>query len=299
MTITASGMAVRVLALLAAVDSVSASGTVPVNLYEWIAVAPCVAAAEAREEVGKFAEIRLEEVFRGDLPPGTRVAVDLRRANRDREEGRPALRLEPERRYLVLLRRDASRSRHELPVYDLVRGIDGTREIPAEGSRGLLDAIGLFVRIQDRKDEIAAWKAIREMLDATNPLLLESSLDLFLKFRRGDAALLPALRPILDHPRPDLRARAARLIGQIVKERAGDRPADDGAVLAELYGRARRDPSAEVRIAATSALGGIPGSGPREVLREIARSDPEQAVRYEAEKLLYERDAGSKPKVAR
>ena len=287
------------LVLLAAVGSATASGTVPVNLYEWIAVAPCVAAAEFREEDGKFAVVRLEEVFRGDLAPGTRVAVDLRRANRDREEGRTALRFEPERRYLVLLKRDPSRSRHELPVYDLVRGIEGTREIPAEGSRGILDAIGHFVRIQDRKDEIAAWKAIREMLDATNPLLLETSLDLFLKFRRGDAELLPALRPILDHPRPDLRARAARLIGQIVGGRAGGGLSDDGAVLAELYGHARRDPSAEVRIAATSALGGIQGSGPREVLREIARSDPEQAVRYEAERLLFERDAGSKPKVAR
>jgi hypothetical protein len=267
----------------------------PLCLYEWIALAPVVAVAQTHSDGGRFVEVQLTDVFRGGLPAGSRLMIDLKRANRDREEGRRALRLEADRKYLVLLRRDGTRSSDDLPVFGLVRGIEGARELPAEGSQAVLDAIRRFVEVQDRKDEIAAWKSFRDMLEETNAIFLETSLDLFLKFRRGDLALLPVLRPLLDHPRPDLRARTARLVGQIVEHRAeAEIPNEDG-ILGEIYARARRDPSAAVRVAATAALGGITGMGPEEILREIARSDPEQAVRYEAEKGLFERKAGRRP----
>ena len=267
----------------------------PPNLYEWVASAPLVAAAEIRNDRGKYTDFELTDVLRGAVPKGTRLMVDVKRANRDREEGRDALRLDPDRQYLLLLRRDDRRSTAELTVYGIVRGIDGARGLPAEGAPAVLDAVRRFVAVQDRKDEIAAWKSFREMLEETNPLFLETALDLFAMFRRGDLALLPVLRPLLEHPRPDLRARTARLVGQIVERRAEGEIPDDVGILAELYGRARRDDAVEVRVAATSALGGIVGQGPEEILREIARSDPEQAVRYEAQKLLYERNAAPRP----
>ncbi len=265
----------------------------PMDLYEWVAPAPVVVTAEIRSDRGKFLDVELVDVLRGGLPQGRHVMVDLKRANRDREEGRSALKLDPDRRYLLLLRRDDARSKAELTVYALVRGIDGAKELPAEGSAPVVDAVRAFVTIQDRKDEIASWKSFREMLEDTNPVLLETALDLFLKFRRGDLALLPVLRPILDHPRADLRARAARLIGQIVEHRKEADIPDETGILAELFGRARRDDVVEVRVAATIALGGIDGRGTEEILREIARSDPEQAVRYEAERLLYERSTAA------
>ncbi|MBZ5640524.1 MAG: HEAT repeat domain-containing protein [Acidobacteriia bacterium] len=273
----------------------TSASSAPPDLYEWIALAPVVAVAEPQHDAGKFMETRLANVLRGGLPEGSRVMIDVKRANRDREDGRRALRLETDRRYLVLLRRDGSRVADDLPVFGLVRGIDGARELPAEGSAAVLDAIARFVQVQDRKDEIAAWKSFREMLEETNPLFLETSLDLFLKFRRGDLTLLPVLRPLLDHPRPDLRVMTARLVGQIVEHHTEDEiPADDGTLTA-LYGLARRDPKAVVRVAATAAVGGIAGNGPEEVLEEIAHSDPEQSVRYEAEKSLYERRAAPRP----
>jgi hypothetical protein len=265
------------------------------NLYEWVAPSPLVAAAEIRNDRGKYTDFELTDVLRGAVPRGTRLMVDVKRANRDRDEGRAALRLEPDRQYLLLLQRDDRHSTAELMVYAIVRGIDGVRELPAEGAPALLDAVRRFVAVQDRKDEIAAWKSFREMLEETNPVLLETALDLFVKFRRGDLTLLPVLRPILEHPRPDIRVRTARLVGQIVEHRAEGEIPDDVGILAELYGRARRDDAVEVRVAATSALGGIAGQGPEEILREIARSDPEQAVRFEAKKLLYERNAAPRP----
>jgi hypothetical protein len=288
----ASSIPKFVLGVSALVLALPAARAAPLDLYEWIAPAPVVAAARIERDAGKLVEVELAEVFRGGLPQGTRLMIDLRRANREREEDRRSLRFEAERAYLVLLTRDGTRSSSGLPVFGLVRGIDGARELPAEGSPAVLDAIRRFVGVQDRKDEIAAWTSFRELLEEANPVLLENSLDLFLKFRRGDLPLLPVLRPLLAHPRADLRARTARLIGQIVEHRAESEIPDDDGILSEIYARARRDPSAEVRVAATAALGGIGGTGPEELLLEIARSDPEQEVRYEAEKLLFERGSG-------
>jgi HEAT repeat protein len=129
------------------------------------------------------------------------------------------------------------------------------------------------------------------MIEETNPLLVETSLALFVKFRRADSSLLPSLRPLLDHPRDDFRTQAIVVIGQILERRGGVEGDDNSGLLAEIVGRARRDASVPVRAAATRALGAIRGPSMDEVLQEIARDDPEQAVRYEAERLLYERGA--------
>jgi hypothetical protein len=280
-----------IVAVLASGCAAAAAIAAPLDLYEWAATAPVVAVVEVQNDRGKFLDVEVAQCLRGGIAAGTRLWVDLKRANRDREEGRSALELESGPSYLVLLRRDEKRTNDHQPVFGLVRGIDGARELPAEGAPAVLDAMRRFVEVQDRKDEIAAWTSFREMLEETNPVLLGTSLDLFLKFRRGDLPLLPVLRPLLDHPRPDLRASAARLIGQIVERKAEGEIPDDVGILAELYARARRDPAVEVRVAATEAVGGIAGIGPEEILREIARSDPDQAVRYEAQKRLYERSS--------
>jgi HEAT repeat protein len=56
-----------------------------------------------------------------------------------------------------------------------------------------------------------------------------------------------------------------------------------------LIGAARRDPAPAVRVWATWALGRFPDAAAVEVLEEISDSDPEQEVRYAAEKILLER----------
>ena len=44
-----------------------------------------------------------------------------------------------------------------------------------------------------------------------------------------------------------------------------------------------------MRVAATEALGGFDGDIVVEILGEIAERDPDQHVRYTAEKIVYER----------
>ena len=96
------------------------------------------------------------------------------------------------------------------------------------------------------------------------------------------------IEPLLDHPRPAIRALSAELIGQLV-ERHGADPAETKDIRTALMAHARRDSSVEVRVASTTSLGNFPDDETLVVLQEIADRDPEQAVRYAAEKLLFEK----------
>ena len=115
-------------------------------------------------------------------------------------------------------------------------------------------------------------------MDGNNTLVLGTALDLYIKFRRGDGEMVLGLVPLLDHPRTELRASTARLIGLIVDRHweSGTIPEDE-ELRAELIDRATRDDAIEVRVAATKALANFPPEMVDEVLDRIAESDPEQA----------------------
>jgi len=260
------------------------------NLYEWLALAPVVAAGKNLGTYGKYAEFQVDSFLRGDGVSQGVIRVNVRRANRDRNRqvDKEALRFDKGLSYLLLLTPAATRRADALPTFELVRGARGAREIPPEGSETYLDAVRRFIRIQDRNDDLLTWREMSAMIEDTNPVLMQTALEQFLKFQRGDTRLLGSLRPLLDHPSPLLRERTALLIGQIL-ERNGAEPIPDAPVLkSELVAKARRDNAVSVRVAATQALSGF-GSAVEEILEEIARADPDQSVRYAAERLIYER----------
>lgn len=266
------------------------SGPPPrLNDYEWMGPAPIVVVGLSRGANGPVEEFLVERTLRGDLPPGEVVRVRVRRANRELSENSPHERLlvEPDERYVLLL--EPGRRRGARIDYELTRGVLGARPLPAEGRQAVIDALARFVEIHRRNDHEWTWSELRAMLEEEHPLLLGTALDQFLKFRRGDPALLPRLTALLSHAEPRLREQSARLVGSIL-ERHRDEPLDEGSALrAELVSRARRDGSVEVRVAATRALDGLPGTAIDDVLAEIARDDPDQHVRYAAERLLWER----------
>lgn len=261
------------------------------NLFEWLALAPVVAAGENLGTYGKYAEFRVDAFLRGEGVSPSVIRVNVRRANRDRNRqvDKEALRFDKGLSYLLLLTPAATRKPDAPPTFELVRGARGAREIPPEGGETLLAAVRRFIRIQDRNDDRLTWREMSAMIEETNPVLIQTALDQFLKFQRGDSGLLGSLRPLLDHPSPSTRERAALLIGQIVA-RNGTEPIPDGPVLqSELVAKARRDSAVSVRVAATRALNGFRGRTVAEILEEIARADPDQSVRYAAERLIYER----------
>jgi len=266
------------------------------NLYEWLATAPTIVVGEIIADDQRLIEMRTESVLRGDLAAGSRILLDLKAANRARKEGEPALDLERGWRVLLLLTPSRTRRSDEGAVFDLVRDVRGARVLPLEGADAMIAAAERLAAIQDLADDRLVWGALGDLLFFDdNPILVDTALDLHLKFRRGRSALLARLEPLLASPRPEIRSKAALLVGAILEGSREEGSAPPGSDLVpQVVGLARRDPIVDVRVEATRALGRIPGTIATESLREIAEQDDSQDVRYEAKRLLLER-AGPRP----
>jgi len=264
------------------------------NLFEWSAVSPIVAEGKIVGEEGKYTALVVDRVLRGGVEPQSKVLIHTRLANRDRSPNADlkALHFEAGQSYIVLLESYDGKKSGTTPIYRLVRGVQGARELPAEGAPAILDAMRQFIEIQDAKNENQTWRRFEDMLEETNPILIENALDQFIKFRRGTPQLLLNVMPVLEHPLPELRERAAKLVGQVVDIQQGESLPEEQTLREQLFARARRDPSVAVRVAACQALEGFHDLGVQAVLEEIAQTDPDQLVRYTAEKLLYDRRTG-------
>lgn len=266
------------------------------NFYEWAAVAPVVVVAESGTHDGRWYEFTVTRVLRGEaVAAGEVVEVDLKLANRDRDRHlhRFAYNPDPPAEYLLLLEesdRKKKRKEPKEPRFELVRGLRGIRELPAEGQAAIVEAVRHFVEIQDLRDDRVVWERLGQLLGSPNPLVLETVLDQFLKFRRGEATHLPQLRAVLDHPSPGLRERSVRMIGQVLRREEPVAVPDRASLRAALIGTARRDTEPAVRVAAIAALDAFRDVATERVLEEIADSDPDQNVRYQAARRLHERE---------
>ena len=300
MTLSLGGAAAIATVLAATSARADTAVPDPRMSFEWTLAAPVVVAGTSLGQDGRQFDVVVTKVLRGDLRIGEAIRVDVREANRERDRmlDPKAQRLDAGTGYVLLLEPlpptdDAQKSRR----FGLVRGVDGVFPLPAEGREAYFAAFERFIAIQDARSEAVKWSALDEMLGETNPMLLAAALDQFLKFRRGTAAQAPALPPLLDHPQPEIRAQAARLAGQILDRTAptGDPVPDEEELRLARVARARRDPTISVRVAATQALGALDDPAAEAVLKEIASSDPEQAVRYAAEVLLLDHAATRAP----
>jgi len=269
---------------MVAVSQVVAEGR---NYYEWTAVAPDVVIAKVLGEEGRSPIAAVEQVLKGGLEPGVEFLIDLRDANKARLSHRTKLRLLHGERYLLLLDQDPT-GRKRWPLYRLVRGVDGAKELPPEGEEALLDALRTFLELHEIEDHDRLWERHSDLLESVNPIVLRTVLEQYVKFRRGLPELVPSILPLAAHPAPDVRAGAVTLIGQIYQDEATGQEQEETAIEGELIALARRDPVVDVRIAATIAVARLPGEGALRVLQQISLEDPDQLVRYTAQKLLLE-----------
>jgi hypothetical protein len=258
------------------------------NYYEWVAVADVVVGGTSLGENGRFIEFRVNHVLRGEVQVGATIRIDLKDTNKNRRRSDypHALKMPEETDFIVVL--DSPRpTRSGGPAFGLARGIRSVRELPIEAQQGLVDAVRMFVEIQNHKDDRVTWRLIGRMLEETNPLAVRNALEQMVKFRRGTLDDLFSLRPLFDHPDPTIREYSALLVGRII-ERHGEDVPDEAALMSELIGLARRDDSVQPRVAATQALAAFGVPRVVTVLDEIASSDPDQNVRYSAEKILLQ-----------
>jgi hypothetical protein len=257
------------------------------NYFEWSQVATIVVAGQSLGEVGKLIEFRVSHSLRGDLTVGSVVRVNLKEANRERRRSDYPfpLKLDAESRFVLLLELGGQTKSGE-PIYRLSRGVRSAREIQLESQLAVLGAIKVFLQIQDFKDDRMTWNRLSELLDETNPILVRNALEQFIKFRRGEPKLFLSLRPLYDHPSDEIRQRAAELSAILLERHSIGEIPEHEALLTELIGVARRDAATAPRAAATDALGQFGLERVEAVVKEIARSDPDQDVRYAAERIL-------------
>jgi HEAT repeat protein len=259
------------------------------GLYEWMGMAPIVVAGDVVSDDGKFTQVVVREAIKGQAAPGTTLLIDVRGANRDRDPGVKPLKFDRAVGYLLLLRTTPRASGPSGTVFELVRGVQGARPLPAEGRPATLDAARKLAALQERHDDELLWSSLPGFLEDDNPVLVDATLDMFVKFRRGDATLVPLLEPLLGHPTPDVRERSILLLGRILARLGPSDLGERSVVVGEITSRARRDDDARVRRTATVALAPLPDAGIDEALRAIARDDPDQDVRFEAERAVFER----------
>jgi len=254
-----------------------------------MATAPLVIVADIVADDARFVRAVTRQPLKGTLVANGTLLVDLRQANRDREMGTRALNLEKGRGYLLLLQASPRGKKEPYPVFDLVRGVRGAKPLPVEGSDATIAAVTRLAEVQQRNNDTYLWASLPDFLEDPNPVLVDAALDLYVKFRRETATLIPILSPLLEHPRPDVRRRAVIILGRALGRPDSAELPERPEVVAELTGRSRRDDDATVRRAATAALAALTDAGIEETLRAIAQDDPDQDVRFEAEKALFER----------
>gem|GEM_PF-6745666 len=209
---------------------------------EWCATAPEVVVAKILGKEGRSIIAVTEKTLKGGRHPGEEFRIDLRKANRERMSHEAVLRLLHGESYLLLLE-PAEQGKKKLPVYYLVRGVQGARRLPAEGAEGVLGALRAFIDLHRIEDYDRLWKRQAALLESTNPLVLQEILAQFIKFRRGGPAVAPAVLPLTAHPNPRIRAEAVTLLGQILEDTGGRLAMENPEVADELIAMAKGDPS--------------------------------------------------------
>ena len=268
----------------------------PLNLFQLIARSDLVALVAVRNGSLKYAMVDLVEALKGKAPaPRLRIAFRDFNFTRSRQD-EVIVFPNGQEEILFLVPYRTPRRKKDIEkfkdLFTLYQGRQGRITLPAEGSGIVLEAIRGLSRISEL-DAARQIEALKGLLDASNPFLLEASLSEIERLRAADIPILEKLVSFLASPSPALKTRSLRVIGQVFG--SGRANADEAldearAALAAVLERARNDSDESVRVQAVAAVAAWPKR--RDVegdLRAIAGTDQAQAVRYEAEKALFKR----------
>jgi hypothetical protein len=269
-----------------------AGGTAPLNLFQLTARADLVVHVRVREGALKFATVEVLDSIKG-TPPAARLRIAFRDFNWTRGlRDDPIVFPDGQEEILFLVpHAPAARSKKHLDLFELFQGPQGRITVPAEGAGPILRAVRRLAALASA-DPAAQIDGLRGLLAGEDHRLIEVALEEFARLRAADPSLYPDLERLLRSPSAAIRSRTLRILGQVfsVGSRDENAGADDRArmALAGVIERARNDREEAVRVEAVVAMAAWHAR--REVepeLRAIARQDPAQAVRYEAEKALY------------
>ncbi|HYS78765.1 MAG TPA: hypothetical protein VEO94_07985 [Candidatus Dormibacteraeota bacterium] len=266
------------------------------NLFQMIARSELVALVRVRSGSLKYAIVEVQEALKGTAAlPTLRIA--FRDFNFTRRAGEDLIIFpdgQQEILFLVPYGRQVRRKKARLKnrdLFTLFHGREGRITLPAEGPETILGAIRRLAEVCGR-DPASQIDALKSFLEGDNPFLTESSLQEIERLRAGDPASFPRLLLLLNSRSMTLRTGSLRVLGQVFSTgRLADEALDGArAALAAVLERARNDPDESVRVQAVAAVAAWPNRAEVEQeLKAIAGTDSAQAVRYEAERALFER----------
>ena len=236
----------------------------------------------------RYAQVRIKETLRG-AAPAEALRIDFRDLNLQLR-GQELVTFREGEEYVLFLEKPSWRKPKEKnrDIYAMYHGRRGRLLLPPEGRGIPLEAARLLAGLVDRPPEDQV-DGLRALMIRPNPVLREAALEELRRMNACSIADLGALSLLARDPLPAIRGRAIATIGDVLKD-PGDELAQEArrAALELCRERARNDLVGAVRVEAIRALGSWqehPDVVPD--LRAIAGIDPDQSVRYEAERILF------------
>ncbi len=270
-------------------DATAGKGEEPPTLYEMTAHSDLVVAATVVSGQIKLAKVRVDDVFRGEVAPGTELQIAFRDFNLDLGKADRIVFTDGESCILFLQPEVNWEGERKGPDrYTLYRGKFGKYNLPREGAGIYLEAVREFSRLAAEKDHRKLYELLRGLLGDPNPILAQAGMREILRLDLMEISLLPRVMPYLRDPSPVRRIAALNLVGSLfVDLKPEDRGADlkDDA-LGPVQDLARNDPDESVRVTAVETLGKWGGVDVRPTLDAIAELDAAQSVRYKAKVII-------------
>jgi hypothetical protein len=267
------------------------------TLFQVIARADLVVHVRVTDGAQRYAMVEVLETYRGESP-GSRLRIDFRDLNLQLR-GQEAIVFTAGEDDVLFLEKPSWRKPKEKnrDIYALFHARRGKMLLPPEGAGISLEAVREMARLVDRppEDQVAS---LRALMIRPNPILREAALDELNRMRACSLDDLTPLSTLARDPMPAIRARALATIGLVLQDQGDELAQEPRRIALELCReRARNDAAPEVRVEATRSLASwerrddvIPD------LRAIASGDPDQSVRYEAERILFLWGIRSKPR---
>ncbi|MFQ5768189.1 MAG: HEAT repeat domain-containing protein [Acidobacteriota bacterium] len=260
------------------------------SVYERMATADLVVRVRTIEGSLRLAECRVLEVLKGKYSR-KQIFIAFRFDNMNRQHYRDRISFLDGQESILLLTPvlDAKLKVKAPDRFRLVGAFKGKIDLPPEGAEAFIRAFRRLGQILQMTDIHRIWNSHRALLSETNPYLVETGFAEVLKFRLGNAGMVPVLLDYLDSKHDPFRISALKVLAQILEHsRRHDEPLpglDD--LVARVLTSALEDPVSAIRVAAVQALEAYGERDIVEVLRQVAERDPSQDVRYEASVSVY------------
>jgi len=261
---------------------------VPLTVFQLLARADLVVHVRVKDGAQRYALVDVLETLRGESP-AERLRIDFRDLNLQLR-GQDLIVFKTDEEYVLFLEKPNWRKPKEKnrDLYALFHGRRGRILLPPEGLGVPLEAVREMAKLVGRPPEDQV-ESLRALMIRPNPILRQAVLEELTRMRACSIADLGPLSTLARDPLPAIRGQALATIGVVLKDPGDELSQEPRRIALELCReRARNDAAPSVRIEATRALASwdrrddvIPD------LRAIASVDPDQSVRYEAERVLF------------